>query len=744
MRKFGIALAVLGTLLVLYLGYARIGGTPPPALRTPDAPLLPDVDAAAGENTQGGTIGGTEIVSIEQTRFFHRDQNGRIDREFGFEVVLHKQGDRWRFTNPYMKLFLPNVQCHVTADTGDVQVQTAFGQVIPNDAVFQGNVVIHIIPPERDDPRECFIYLDDVTFVAERSLFSSTGPVRFVSRSAVLDGVGMELIYDGMLNRLDLFRVIDLKSLRMRSAGIALFSDREGNARRERRAPDAPTASPAPGRTIAASSPESPRAIPVIYECVLRRNVKIDTPERIVIARELLAITDIPWMRSGPAAGRTPAEASEPNAAALPAPPVAEALDTQVSRQIVFDAMSAESFDIVVTCSGGLVVAPTGTASQHEDPNIVATLPAGEWPSLDAAANRQQAIAKRVVYNATTGDAALAGPVQMATPLDPNSLAGPGQLQASADHASEPIPLTITAHDGVRYISAMKRVELEGDCVASAERTEPGLTQSFSLSAPKFALDLAEDANAPASAKAAGKAVALKQFSTSGGQASIVVRKKAGEQLLGWTHLRASQMEYETAHKLFTARGAGELDVNNALGSSLDSNVGERRTNRLASGGARGERKQADPNAFGFDQPCYAFLRDFDLLTFASDTNRIVVSAESQPILIDYIPVIEGKLGRHIQGDAGHLDLTLRRTEAGRMEIASLEASRGITYEDQTKRFIGSRLTYDRERSLVRITGDQTQPCYFNNALVDQIEMDVNTGAFKTRPRGPSTIQGKR
>jgi hypothetical protein len=78
------------------------------------------------------------------------------------------------------------------------------------------------------------------------------------------------------------------------------------------------------------------------------------------------------------------------------------------------------------------------------------------------------------------------------------------------------------------------------------------------------------------------------------------------------------------------------------------------------------------------------------------------------------------------------------------MEIASLVASRGVTYEDQTKQFVGSMLTYDRERSLVRVTGDETQPCYFNNFLVDQIEMDVKTGALKTRPRGPSTVQGKR
>jgi hypothetical protein len=201
-RKFAIGLIVLGALLALYMGYARIGGAPPPGLSVPEPLPRPTAETAEEPNVQGGRIGATEVVTIKQTRFFHRDEGGRIDREFGFEVFLHKQADRWRFTSPYMKLFLPKLQCHVTADTGEVQVETAFKQLVPNDAVFQGNVVIHVVPPKRNDPRECFIYLDDVTFIAEKSLFSSTGPVRFVSRSAMLEGVGMELIYDSLQSRL--------------------------------------------------------------------------------------------------------------------------------------------------------------------------------------------------------------------------------------------------------------------------------------------------------------------------------------------------------------------------------------------------------------------------------------------------------------------------------------------------------------------------------------------------------------
>lgn len=733
MRKFVIGLIVLGVLVALYMGYARIGGTGPSGLIAPEPLPVQVLDAANEPNGQGGKIGTTEVVTIEQTRFFHRDERGRVDREFGFEVFLHKQADHWRFTNPYMKLFLPKAQCHVTADTGEVQVQTAFGQFIPNDAVFQGNVVIHIIPPKRDDPRECFIHLDDVTFVAEKSLFSSTGPVRFVSRSAVLDGVGMELIYDSLQGRLELFRIINLKSLRIRSADVALFSGDRETARHERRGAPGQTAAAPPGGPGA----ESAGMAPVIYECILRRDATIDTPERIVIAKDVLAITDIPWVRSGeePAGARAEVEPSEPNAAETPAAPVPEPLDTKASRHLAFDAMPAELFDIVVTCSGGLVIAPAGASSRYSDPNDPARShepQGGVSPSLDLQSDRQQAIARRIEYNATTGDATFVGPVQMAVPLDPNILAGSAQAQASPGLTGlprlepgrgRPMPMTVTAHDAVRYMSASNRVVFDGNCVASAERKDPNVTHEFTLSAPMFALDLVEDANIPAVEKAAGKAITLKQFSTTGGPASITVRRRAGGLLLGWTRVLAAQIEYEAASKLFTAHGPeGKLQLNNAQVTQ----------------------QQTDPNAFGFNQPCYAFLSDFDELTFASDTNRIMVAAESRPILIDYIPVIDGKVGQHILGDAGRLDLTLRRTEAGRTEIASLVASGGVTYEDQTKQFIGSTLTYDREQSLVKVVGNETQPCYFNNALVDQIEMNVTTGALKTQLRAPSIFQGKR
>jgi len=758
-RKFVIGLIVLGALLALYAGYAQIVGTPPPGLSVPEPFPQPIVGTAAEPNAQGGKIGDAEVINLRKTVFFHRDETSRRDREFGFEVFLHKQGDRWRFTNPYMKLFLPKFQCHVTADAGEVQVQSAFGQLVPNDALFQGNVVIRIVPPEPDDPRECLIYLDDVTFVAEKSLFTSPGPVRFVSRSGVLEGIGMDLVYDSLESQLSLFRIIARPSLRIHREDIALFSGDKKAAKQEQREAGEGRVEGIPASDRGSDARDTASAAHVLYECVLRDNVTIDMPELLVVAQDRLSIIDIPWTRSGEGEQSSEGKAtgsSEPNTLESAAVPVPEPLDTKPARQITFDPAPT---DLVATCAGSLVVAPKGTLSRYVDPNAPVPPRGGASPSLDAQSDRQQVIARRMEYNQMTGDGLLIGPVQMLVPLDPNNLAGLVPAQAGPDRAAahgaqasrrQPIPMTVTARDAVRYTSASNHVVLEGDCTASAETKDPNITHAFRLSAPMFAMDLMEDANAPASKEVLGKEVALKRFWTDGGGASVDVRRRAGRlhpagegQPLGWMQVLASQLGYEAADKLFTARGAGKLVLNNAQTSSLDPNVAKLRADRASPRDVRDKPRQTDPNAFGFNQPCYAFLRDFDLLTFATDTNRIVVAAESQPILIDYIPLVDGKYGQHIKGDAGHLDLTLRQTAAGRMEIASLVASKGVTYEDQKKQFVGGTLTYDGQ-SLIKVVGDDIQPCYLNGALVHQIEVDTATGVLKAQPRGPTLIQGKR
>jgi len=84
-----VAFVVLAALLVGYLLYAQLGGTPPVELDLP-APL-PDPIAQQGDDTGDGSIGtvaGFGIGTVKQPRFFHTNENQQVDREMGFEELL--------------------------------------------------------------------------------------------------------------------------------------------------------------------------------------------------------------------------------------------------------------------------------------------------------------------------------------------------------------------------------------------------------------------------------------------------------------------------------------------------------------------------------------------------------------------------------------------------------------------------------------------------------------------------------
>jgi hypothetical protein len=181
----------LAALLGVYGLYTRYNRTPPIVADIAKTLPAPVADVNAGPPQGVDTILGVDIKGVEQTRFMHRNEKNQVDRVFGFEQLLHKQSKQWEITNPYMRLLFPTFRCEVTANRGKVQVEAVFSQLMAEDAQFSGNVVIHIVPTEPNDALECFIHLDDVGFLAAKSLFSSAGAVRFLSRRAQLTGTGM-------------------------------------------------------------------------------------------------------------------------------------------------------------------------------------------------------------------------------------------------------------------------------------------------------------------------------------------------------------------------------------------------------------------------------------------------------------------------------------------------------------------------------------------------------------------------
>ena len=84
------------------------------------------------------------------------------------------------------------------------------------------------------------------------------------------------------------------------------------------------------------------------------------------------------------------------------------------------------------------------------------------------------------------------------------------------------------------------------------------------------------------------------------------------------------------------------------------------------------------------------------------------------------------------------------QTADGQSELSTLIASGRITYKEENgNEFQGSKLFYDSERSILRVEGDESEPCYLNGALVEKIIYDPKTEKFKAPLAGPGTLQLK-
>jgi len=725
-RKLVVGLLALAALIGVYLLYTRANRIPSSAADLAKTVPAPVADVNMNSLNDVGTILDVGIGRIEQTRFLHRNEQNQIDRDFGFVQLLHKQGTQWEITNPYMKLFLPTFQCVVTANRGKVQVDTAFSRPVAGDAMFSGNVVIHIIPAEPNDALECFIHLDDVGFLAASSLFSTAGPVRFLSRRAQLTGTGMELLYDEARSRLELFRIFHLDSLRFKSREVGSVADLTPRRRPPEASPSSPGSSAGLPDGQALNKPTAggpgPTAAPAdCYQCFFHRNVVIDMPDRVITSRDVLALDNILWSGSKKAAtsARRPVDPNDPNAVPYPGP---NALVTTASSHAAISSIPPEFFDTLVTCDGGLVVTPMGSGRKIEDTGQKTQDNAVLRPPSSGAPDRQYATAQRIHFNAFTTDTTLTGPVEMSFPLDPNSFGG-------AKAAAKAMPMTVTAQKDVRFLAATSQVLFEGDCRVTLLRSEPNLTYEYVLTAPQLTLDIVTDPNGAKGQTADAKRdptrseppVTARRLVTDGGPAALRILRRGPHKLLGWTTLDAAQLQYEANPRQFTAVGPGKIWIRN------DETINAK----------------ADPNQFSLGRPCIACLSNFDTLKYFAGANHIIAEDEAQQLLLDYFPLVDGKYARHTWAVVGYVEASLKEVTKGHLELATLTATKGIEYEDETEglSFVGSTLSYDSSQSLVAIRGDNEQRCYLNDALVDQIDLNLKTGRIQADFPAPSVFQ---
>ena len=517
-RKLFIAAFSFGGVLGIYLLYNHISRTPPVGVDAGERFLDNAGDSNAGTfDGKIGKIGDVGIVTVKKPKFQHRNKNKEVNREFGFEELLHEEKDRWEIEKPYLNIFQPTFNCYVTADKGDVEIESAAGKPTPKDATFTGNVIVHILPEKSGTIKESFLYLDDVAFLSEKTEFSTVGPVKFVSEDVQMLGAGLELIYNDQLQRLEFLKIIDLKRLHIKSQGSGVRN--QGSVMSNPQSPNpeprilttdnngvlvGPSDSQKTQSLTTTKPPQGQQDKGEYYRCVCRKNVVIDTPEQLVFAEEKLFINNIFWSKASTEKSNAVKEADSndvktqnppPPAAFLPAAPSYDGSRRGEQKQEGEESKGTKPgepnkppqqvIDIVVTCDGGVIVTPMDSLETQENSDKLdveaVTAGGGVLRDIDDSRQRTVFVARRIDYDAATGDAIVNGPSILkfytgsVASLEPNEVS---------------VPVKITAQKQTRFLPDSNQAVFEGDCLCVMPQGDPNEQRNYTLSAPILTVNL--------------------------------------------------------------------------------------------------------------------------------------------------------------------------------------------------------------------------------------------------------------
>ncbi|MCH8120986.1 MAG: hypothetical protein IIC00_14830, partial [Planctomycetes bacterium] len=579
------------------------------------------------------------------------------------------------------------------------------------------------------------IYLDDIIFLSEKSQLSTANSVKFVSEDTRMLGTGMELVYDDELGRLEYLRIIDLESLRIKSSQTAFLPGEKKQAKEQQ--PDKPADTPGqtktqkPDKPVVASDKEKtqttitqPKVKQVkgeYYKCVFSKNVLIDSPKQLIFAHDKILINDIFWSKASSSqsneAGAGTAEQDRQGAGAAEqspqSPDDADANNVDAAKQSEPNESPQQFEDIVITCDNGFIIIPMDSKrhdklfSQSGFEGAIIT-GIDKPKELEDANDRTTFLARKINYNASTGDIIAPGPIELT--FYNNSVL--------ANETGKKVPVKITAQKEVKFFKASNKAVFEGDCICEMLREDPNGQRRYVVSGQRFTVDLSPDKDK----KSSDSGPQIKHFTADGGVVKLATVKKANEKVLGGVELKCLKFEYDTVRQSFLATGPGVIKLYN-------SSIPE---------------PNSQPDKFSLNKPCWAIIENFQTLEYSLQTNRLVVNAASKDLLtVNYFPIVNGQVqyDRQATVTTPHVQANFIETAEGEFILSALSATGGITYKDQDKEFDGSRLFYDAKKSVVTVHGDELQPCHFDGVPVDAIEWDLKTDKIKFEISGPGVLQ---
>ncbi len=817
MRKILIGLISLAAVIGMFLVYSRIGKTPPIDTDAGTELIADSNIGDFGDANQIGKIGDIGVGTSKLAYYATLNEDGEIIAESGFEELLNKEGDLWEVRKPYRNVFKPDFKCYMTADKGNIEIETAAGSTTPKDATFSGNVIIKILPAKPGDMKEKTIYLDDLVFLSDRSELATGGPVKVESEDFKMTGTGMRLIYNELLERLEFFRIFNLESLVLK---VPESDSGERKRTGQQEAIDTENVTTPPDEAVVAmedgnqplTKPEPEQK--KYYQCLFIRNVFIGTPDELFYAAQDFLIKDFFLSDDSDVENSSAKSVSGSDANELDVA-IADSNESDESVFAVYDSNepnepTQQFVEVTITCDNGFTIAPAEVTIEPEDLTQTATETGPDILFSDIrekAAGKTTLITQKIEYSMLTEDTLTVGPTELtfytedANDTDPNRqpipgvvtsqkqarfsrsanqiifegdcfckmgseetgkdqsfelrspiltinlpeeatgpsftitdivAAGPARLDFFVDditgnaEPNELLPAMVTAKKQARFLSSSNQVIFEGSCQSIITRKDPNYIEEFTLLSELMTVDLPEDANDSSSSLQS-----VKHLTAEGGLVTLAAVKKANadktglrnaksQPELGGIKISCRRIDYDSLQEMFLATGPAKV---------LISNTKVPEPNEATNGAGPGKR-------------WWAIVENCGILKYMPKENRIIADAEAGKTLsVQYICIEDGQYGPVVLASAGHADIVLRDTPEGKTELSTLVASKGIDYTtEKNDRFIGSELFYNQQESLITVVGDDTQSCYYNGALVDEIKYNLKTGSVKAKGVGAGAL----
>ncbi|MGB8225722.1 MAG: hypothetical protein WCE45_02475 [Sedimentisphaerales bacterium] len=722
-RKFIIWFVSFTVVLAAFLLYRSVSNTRLIEITTLDSGLeRPDVNQFLSDSN-AGQVGKAKLEYLERARFETIDAKTRkLKRVVGFEKVLHKTGNEWVLDKPYMNVFQDKFRCNITADTGTIEIENVEGaDPVPKSAVLKKNVIIHILPEMSAGRSDSFVYLNQVTFDSDRSMFFSDDDVNFISADAHLIGKGLEVVYNNITNKLRYLKVIKVDFLEVK--GLAQISQakkprpQDTNTLAVASSTDTANTKPAEVKPIETKLVEVKPAVAQVeekkesFQCLFRDNARLEYRNEVVLADEI-AITNI-LQSSSEQAEEPQASASlvEPNTAGqIPAgqpQTSANSVEPNATLQIPVErphiaktaAVSDKKESVVVAtvkCDGPMIIRPDSDA-ESDDYKLRPFKKIRDLTEniLTWLGRRNVLLAQRVSYDYTNQIAKAHGQVELV--FYP-------EVKTYTTNRKD-LPFIIDARKGAEFITAQNRAIFSGDVKGSFNKQTDYYNEENIFRGDKLFVDLASGRDKPEAAESSN----ISHVTVTGPGVRLESIKTLGQTQLSHVRLKSKRIDYDRITGDIIATGRGMIEYRNtAVENSEDTS-----------------------SKSALNKPCYALIEGFDKLIW--DTNALQVKAfseKSKGVHIGYVPIESNGYGNRITIDTRQVDINYFEPAQGKAQIKELYATGGIVYYEQPKyEFAGKDLYYNALEEFLTVSGDKNMPCMLNGAMTDAIEYNLKTGS---------------